>query len=354
MYCNTTLDLICRLQDLSHTREEEALTNRFNFWFNGVFGGLIAIAGLITNSITVFILCSMNERNARMKFLLCFLLVTNNFFLATQLVNILYWDFAFDDFIVIMPKFIYPLQKTTLTMAVFCTISLAYEACLIIWDQDNYGKVPSTDDSFWRKRRAYSLRIILTAFAINLPRWFSYTLIGNKKKKTELKTNFHYVVYYENFVLNVLTVFVPIALLIFFNLTVHNFLREVQNDMNSMLSAMQHNDIQVLSGDDLNKKNKRKLRSKTKELIMIIILFIICHFPRCMLKFSDGFPKSFGIDLLETLGRVLQIVYASATPFIYLYQNKKFRKRLLEELGFTNVSADNTVQSTKSVTICKQ
>lgn len=151
MYCNTTLDLICKLQDLSHTREEEALANSFNFWFNGVFGGLIAIAGLITNSITVFILCSMKERNARMNFLLCFLLVTNNFFLATQLVNILYWDFAFDDFIVIMPKFIYPLQKTTLTMAVFCTISLAYEACLIIWDQDNYGKEPSTDDLFWRK-----------------------------------------------------------------------------------------------------------------------------------------------------------------------------------------------------------
>ena len=124
--------------------------------------------------------------------------------------------------------------------------------------------------------------------------------------------------------------------------------------MNSTLSAMQHHDIQVLSGDDINKKNKRKLRSKTKALIMIIILFIVCHFPRCMLKFSDGFPRTFAIHLLETLGRVLQIVYASATPFIYLSQNKIFRKSLLDLLGFTNASAGDTFQYSKSVTTFKQ
>ena len=117
MYCNTTLDLICKLQDLSHTPEQKDLAKSINFWFNGVFGGLIAVAGLITNSLTAFILCSMKEKNPRINFLLCFLLMTNNLFLATQLVNILLWDFDFYDLIFIIPKVIYPLQKTTLSFA---------------------------------------------------------------------------------------------------------------------------------------------------------------------------------------------------------------------------------------------
>ena len=360
MFCNTTLDMICKLQDWSHTPEQEDWARSVDYWFNGVLGGLIAVAGLITNSLTVFILCSMKDRNTRMNFLLCFLLMANNLFLATQLVNIFLYDFDYGALLITIPKIVYPLEKTTLTMSVFCTIGLAYEACLIIWDQERCGNMQSSSgDSFWRKRRAYSALTVLTAFAINLPRWFSYNLVskegGYKKEKTDLKRNFYYLVYYENFVLNVLTVFVPIALLVFFNLTVYSFLNEVEKEINLTQSAMQLNDIQVVSTGDKKKKDKRKLRSKTKALIIIIILFIICHFPRCILKFSDGFPKPFGIDLLETLGRVLQIVYASATPFIYLSQNKRFRKRLVDKLRCTGTSSDDNIHpSSKSVTTFKQ
>ena len=46
MFCNTTLDLICKLQDLSDTKEQKDLAKDIEFWFNGVFGGLIAIVGL--------------------------------------------------------------------------------------------------------------------------------------------------------------------------------------------------------------------------------------------------------------------------------------------------------------------
>ena len=54
-------------------------------------------------------------------------------------------------------------------------------------------------------------------------------------------------------------------------------------------------------------------------------MLIICHFPRCILKFSDGFPKHIVIKMLDTIGRVLLITYSSATPFIYLTTNTRFR-----------------------------
>ena len=81
--------------------------------------------------------------------------------------------------------------------------------------------------------------------------------------------------------------------------------------------------------DPKTKKKKVDERNKaqTNILIIIIILFISCHFPRCLLKFADGYPKDLATRILDMLGKVLLIAYASATPFIYLKQNTRFRKQ---------------------------
>ena len=347
MFCNTSIDLICKLQVLEVTDEQEDILRSINYWLNGVFGGTIAIIGLIMNSLTASVLFSMKETKHMMSYLLCFLLITNNVFLLTQFLNILVYNFGVKECSIMLPNVVYPLEKTSLTMAVFWTISLAHEAYLITWHHDVWCHVPSSSDKSFRKKMcAYSIPIILTAFVINIPRWFSKSLTpSGKSKDTSLKTNFYYVVYYENFVLNILTVFVPITLLIFFNWSVRNFIKKKQSEMNSTLSSMQ--DIsQSVSNDDGKKKAQKKATSKdthqTNILIMIIIIFIACHFPRCILKFSDGFPKSIGIKILETCERVLLIVNASATPFIYLSKNKRFRGQLMDSLRCRSVSSDQT------------
>ena len=133
--------------------------------------------------------------------------------------------------------------------------------------------------------------------------------------------------------------------MIFFNWNVRNYLKERRSQLDSTLSSMQ--DIsQSVSKDDGKKNAKKKATSndthETNILIMIIIIFIACHFPRCILKFSDGFPRHIGIEILETCERVLLIVYASATPFIYLSKNKRFRGQLMDTLRCKSVISNQT------------
>ena len=334
MLCNSSSDgySICRLQLFAITNDTENVLDEVNYWVNGVFGGTVAITGLIMNTLTMIILCSMPEWKHMMNYLLTLLLLINNLFLITQVINILVYNFNVNELMMIIPNIVYPMEKTILTMGVFCTIGLAHQAYLITWDHDQYRNMSSSLESLKKRTLAYAIPIVFISAVINIPRWFSYKLKTNQfnyeKTKTTLKTNFFYIVYYENFVLNILTVCVPITLLVFFNWSVHKLIKEWHQGIESSLSTSQLN---VSLGNKESKERKKlAVRSKpqTNILIIIIFLFIACNFPRCILKFSDGFPKNMVIKIMETLGRVLQIAYASATPFIYLTKNTRFRNQL--------------------------
>ena len=300
-----------------------------NYWLNGVTGLSICVIGLIMNTITLMILRSMPEWKHMMNYLLSFLLIANNIFLVTQWINILFYNFNIKDVIVIIPNIVYPMEKTILTISVFCTVGLAHQAYLLTWKYEEYKNISSSTESLRKQTFAYALPITLLSVVINLPRWFSYGIESNehgyKKVEKSLKRNFYYVIYYENFVLNVLTVFVPITLLVFFNLSVYNFVQKRQREIDSTLS--EGYSYSVKHKNDQKKIAENNHQPQANILIVIIILFISCHFPRCMLKFSDGYPKQIENLILDTIGRVLLISYASATPFIYLAKNTRFRNQ---------------------------
>ena len=185
MLCNTTIDLICHLKVDSESAEEKAILNGIHYWFDGVIGLTIAIIGLIMNAITIFILQSEKDMRNMMSYLLSALLIANNVFLITNLVNILIYDFKFTDWRETLPYFfVYPIQKTSLTMVVYFIIALAHQAYVTIWDPAKYRLISSCDHYRQKRIIQYVVPIITVATVINLPRWFSYELHrdGNKFK----------------------------------------------------------------------------------------------------------------------------------------------------------------------------
>ena len=335
MVCNTTIELVCKLQIYSPSEEQKDLLKDLNYWVNGVIGGSIAVIGFLMNTITIIILRSMPEWKYMMNFLLSVLMITNNIFLITQMVDILFYNFSVKELLIIIPSFVYPMEKTSLTMAVFCTISLAHQAYILTWNNKNHKL---RNESLHIQRLRYVFPIIITSALVNLPRWFSYELRSNEKIKTRLKTSFYYIVYYENCVLNILTVFVPITLLVFFNWSVYNFIQEKQREIKKAYSIAQDVITKISKGKDKSKEKKKsdaRKKANTKILIIIIVIFIVCHFPRCILKFSDGFPKHIVIKILDLIGRVLLITYSSATPFIYLTTNTRFREHFCDLVNKT-------------------
>ena len=338
MSCTTEIDLICNLKNAELSEEEDAIMVGMYYWLDGVIGATIATVGLVMNTITIFILSSKKNMQNMMNYLCSFLLTVNNIYLLTKLVNILVFDFDFNNLAVIIPYFVYPIEKTSLTMAVFCVICLAHQMYQITWDHEKYKIISSSKDSLRKRTRQYVFCVFILAFIINFPRWFS-KVVYNKGERYKigsksLKKSFYYVVFYENFVLNILTVFVPITLLVFFNWSVRNFIQKRQREINARMSSIQLTIPNANAGEQEKEKKKKGLRNKTHTniLIIIIILFIICHFPRCLLKFLDGFldPEPLWTKIMETLERVLLIAHASTTPFIYVIKSNKFRKYIHE------------------------
>ena len=101
------------------TEEEEYLYKEVRFWANGVFGGCLGIIGFIMNTLTLIILRSMQEWKHMMNYLLSLLLLVNNLYLITQIINMLAYglpEYGFDVLMVIVPNFVYPIQETVLNL----------------------------------------------------------------------------------------------------------------------------------------------------------------------------------------------------------------------------------------------
>ena len=140
MFCNVSS---------TTTDEEEQFYKEIRFWVNGIFGGSLGVVGLVMNTLTLIILRTMSEWKHMMNYLLSLLLLVNNIYLITQIINILAYglaDFGFDGLMVIVPNLVYPIEKTVLTMGVFFTVSLAHQAYLLTWEYDEYNMMSSSQE----------------------------------------------------------------------------------------------------------------------------------------------------------------------------------------------------------------
>jgi hypothetical protein len=297
------------------TEYEEKVLENFYFWLDGVIGCILAMVGLIINSLSIYIFTSKKDLMNRSTYLLVGLLIAQNLFLLTKFTNNLYFDFNIHCLAVLIPYIVYPIEKVSLTSSVFLTVCLAHQGYSIICDCEKSSQI-SLNQKFCRKRSFYYiLSVIICSVLFNIPRFFCYEVVKEedgfyKVSTLPLRQNFHYVVFYDNFISNILTVFVPITMLIFFNWSIYLFVVETRQEIEDW---------------DMDVEIKKQSKNHAKTLIIIIVIFIICHLPRCFLKFYDDFYDPLGIKIVGCLERILLIIHSSSNTVIYLIKNIPFR-----------------------------
>ena len=296
------------------TNYEEYMLENIHFWLDGVTGSIVATVGFTLNSISIYILKSKKELRNVSTYLLLGLLLAQNIFLSTKILNCLYFDFKVQCLAVIIPYIVYPMEKVSMTTSVFLTVCLAHQGYTII---SEFGKnnQASFDIKLCRKRIFYyMLSAIVCSLLFNIPRYFCYGLVvedGHYKLYTlPFRKNFHFVAFYDNFVSNTLTVFAPITMLIFFNWNIYLFIVDHRQEMEDW---------------DMDEQIRSQNKNHARVLLIIILIFIICHSPRCFLKFYDNFYDPLGIRVLGSLERMLLITHSSSNTIIYLIKNLKFR-----------------------------
>ena len=113
-------------------------------------------------------------------YLLSSVLIANNVFLLTKILNAFYWDFRFKSLMWVISYLVYPIEKTSLAASIFLTISLAHQRWVLTWNPTVYKRLSHTRQSRSKRILYYILPAIIFALLFNIPKWFSYSIIKIK------------------------------------------------------------------------------------------------------------------------------------------------------------------------------
>ena len=311
------------------SEEEKQIKDNVHFWIDGVTNSSIAIIGLFINSIIIFILRTKNDLKHVSTGLFCGLLIADNLYLAIKVISNCYWNFDLHHIAFLISYIIYPLEKIFLTVTIFSTIAIAHQGSEMATDFERYDRISANQTSRRKKITQYVLPVVILSLIVNIPRFFCYQVNNGRVERTELRRNFHFVVVYNNFVTNILTVFGPITLLMFYNWNIYLFISEKCREIEEW---------------KMDKKIRKRNKIHANILFIIIIMFVVCHLPRCFLKFYSGFYEPLWIEILLSISRMMVVFHKSTTAIIYIVKNakvQKYLKALFKELDCSLKSITN-------------
>ena len=304
---------LCIHQFTQLTEEEKGIKKELHFWIDGIINTSIAVVGLLINTIVVYILRTKTDLKHVSTGLFCGLLVADNLYLSIKVISNCYWNFEMYQLAYLIAYIIYPMEKAFLTITVFSTIAIAHQGSEMAIDFERYDRISANQTSRRRKIAQYALPVTILSFIINIPRFFCYHVINGRVARTAFRKNFHFLVVYNNFICNILTVFGPITLLMFYNWNIYLFISEKCREIEQW---------------KMDKKIRKRNKIHANILFIIIIMFIACHLPRCFLKFYSGLYEPLWIEILESLSRMMVTFHKSTTAIIYIVKNAKVQKYL--------------------------
>ena len=129
--------------------------------------------------------------------LLSWVLITENVFLVCRVVFAFYFDFDYNNLASLIAYFIYPIDKISLTAAIFMTISLAHHRYLVIWHPQRIKRISESAESRRKRTVLYVLPVIVFSAIFNIPKFFCYESVesnGTQRyeiQPTTLKKNYH-------------------------------------------------------------------------------------------------------------------------------------------------------------------
>ena len=341
--------------------DQIAFSWNFSWWIGGAASAFISSAGIILNSTAICILCKRSVSLSLFNQLLISLAVMDNLFLSTTIFD------ALKDQLLNQPlpfylayifvNIMYPIRSIAMGSSIYMTVSLSLEM---------YTSLAKPFDHRARHGRTKCNRLILYiissltfSFLYSIPRFLDLEIKEdsnceflsqhnerlNKNEPqnrtiafyicpTELRKDPSYILWYINVSNLVVTGFVPIVFLVFFNYKIYEIVRKNRTRRASMIPRCgtenrEHNCI----GKDIR---------HAFILFSIVTLLVVCHSLRVALNIEevtnlsrkrDGTayqcPLRYWALIAIPISSILIQINAGANFFIYFQFDKTFREYLL-------------------------
>jgi len=241
-------------------------------------------------------------------------------------------------YVLLFPKFLYPVNNIIFNTSIFLTIVIAYERYCAVCRPHAYRDSAVTG-STGRRVAGYVVPVIIFSAAFNIPKFLEMELVTIEKPDeetgelrnstsftfTQLRNDPDYIVYYINGGRLILTQIFPLASLIYFNINIFKGIKFTHARASRNCSS--YNEMNLAS-----------------VLVCIVIMFLFCHFPRLIINCyeflmidslnsdCDDFMPPVWFLCLTSFMHWLLILNSSSNFIIYCFLGNKFKKVLKEKL----------------------
>ncbi|TRY64295.1 hypothetical protein TCAL_10256 [Tigriopus californicus] len=359
------------LQCPTFTKEDSEFKVAFSFWVEGVIQVILAGFGILGNILSCFVLTRKEMRNS-FNLLLVTLATFDTCYLIGAILESLRKSFhsASDVHILMFPYFLYPLYQTSMAGSIFMTVAIAFERYSAVHLPVNYSQ--SLNDAHAMKRRLlkYIIPVCILSFLLNVPKFLEAeikyqkvtmvptTLSENDQSETliGLLINPQFQAFYMKPVLSITPLrmhplysnynnwsrlfvlgIIPFALLVFFNPKVKN--KGLYARIRALNAFMPHPNRAT---------SQRRSEDNLAAIFMgIILIFLICHFPRVMMNIhelaiihrsascaeADRPQFSLWSLIMISVSHVFLVLNSATNMIVYCLLSLKFRSECVKILS---------------------
>ena len=310
------------------SERELEIASYVKFWCEVVLLGIISTTGIILNCLAIFIFFTKKTLQNFFNFLLINLLIFDSVFLLLIFIELVIKDYIFQDeaLTYFFAKFLYPVRSIAMTGSIYMTLVLALERYVSTNHPIAYQRYSSGSMSYIKCYLICVLPVILFSILFNISVFFEMSVYYYEQEDstatsnvmitpTTLRLHPSYVTYYINYGRLFITGIVPFLGLFFCNIMVYIQMKKLMR-----------------FSDQSESKKEYEL---ARVLVVIVLVFIICHIPRLGLNLGESINQgnnchyqSLWIISCLVINKLFLAINSSANVLIYGCLNEKFRSAM--------------------------
>ena len=376
------------------SEEQWMFYHAFTWWLEGFASVLIGSMGIIFNTTTIFVLLGSELAASFFNWLLVSLAVFDIFFLLNGILEAFRTHLGLGTNIhdIIFVEFLFPFRSIVMCCSMYTTVLLALERYNALVRPISHqgpglraGRLSLKTHFIWHWARLlkYVAPIIILSTLFYIPKRLEIELVKKEMcyesyengsyydykitddnfstdenctvkyeiELTDLRSNNHYILWYQNVSNLLITAVIPLVSLIYLNLSIYLKFKDYLQRQPLTARPSTNTNVAPSHAQERARKREKDMIQQTMILFAIVILFGVFHILRIILNIEEflshdnnTMASEKGCDWLQywtiiaaPVSHLLLQINSSINFFIYCFFNKAFRDELVSRLKLLSI-----------------
>ena len=297
--------------------------NNFEEWFNLVVEGygilLIAMCGMILHIVGICYIITKAKRSNLFTMMLVSVIVFDNMYLCSKIVMALETHFMTFPNIYpwVLKYFVYPMSRVSMSASIFMIVALARERHFAVYKPILHRQTYLSSKNRRNHLLMYLCIVVVLTISLNSTVFWETDIMYDKSdrphlKPSDMRMNPYYSLVYVMIIRFGFSAVLPIFMLTYLNYSI------VKGSKRGNIPQ-----LRVHIPPIIRRRSESAESRRTNSMIIIITIFLICHFPRVALNFVEYFILTqydvvpFWVVVFKIVSHVLLVLNACVHTICY-------------------------------------